>query len=300
MKILPAEHRGMCFGVRDAIEIAKTEIAQRPVTLLGDLVHNETVMADLRRRGVLLRTDLDDLPTQRVMITAHGASQARMDMLKERGLDVVDTTCPLVRRAHSALAGLVAQGFHPVVIGQRGHVEVRGLTEDYPECDVILTPEDVAQMTARERFGVVSQTTQPKVRVDALRACLAERFPNAEIRFRDTVCQPTKDRQRAAMELAQRCDVVVVIGGAASNNTRELASSCRRYCPKTYAVQSAQDLNRDWFWAGSVVGVTAGTSTPDIVIEGVESVLHRWADELNRAAREDSEPVHRLDLVPVS
>ena len=286
MKILPAEHRGMCFGVRDAIDIAKSEIARQPITLLGDLVHNEAVMSDLRRRGVLLRSDLQDLPTQRVMITAHGASNTRLKWLKDHGLEVVDTTCPLVHRAHEALANLVRQGFHPVVIGQKGHVEVRGLTEDYPECDVILSPEDVERMPPRDRFGVVSQTTQPSARVETLLYALRQRFPTAAVRYHDTVCRPTKDRQSAAINLARQCDVVIVIGGAQSNNTKELATTCRQACPKTYQVQTAQDLKTEWFWTGCTVGVTAGTSTPDIIIKGVETTLEAIAQQMRVATPE--------------
>jgi 4-hydroxy-3-methylbut-2-enyl diphosphate reductase len=282
MKILRAEHRGMCFGVRDAIETAKSEIARQPVTLLGQLVHNESVMADLRQRGVLLRDDTRDLPTGRVMITAHGASQSRMDSLRRQGFDVVDTTCPLVHRAHQALSTLVSQGFHPVVIGQKGHVEVRGLTEDYPECDVILSEQDIATMTTRERFGVIAQTTQPSARVAILVRGLAERFPAAEIKFRDTVCQPTKDRQRSAIALASQCDVVIVVGGAQSNNTKELAATCRAVCAATYQVQTCQDLNPDWFSADNIVGVTAGTSTPDPVIAGVEAGIEAIGRELTQ------------------
>ena len=275
MKILRAVELGMCFGVRDAITLAQRHAAAGPITILGELVHNESVLADLRRRGVLIRQDPADAPTREVMITAHGASQLRLDEIRALGLNVIEATCPLVHRAHQALAGLVQNGFHPVVIGQRGHVEVRGLTEDHPGCDIILTASDLDTVRVRPRFGVVSQTTQPVARVRDLVAALRTRFPDSEVRWIDTVCRPTKDRQAAAEDVALKSDVVVVIGGAHSNNTRELASTCRRYCARVHQIQTAAELSAEWFRADDTVGLTAGTSTPDELIEAVHSALAR-------------------------
>lgn len=275
MKLLRAEHLGMCFGVRDAIALARTEAARQPVTVLGELVHNETVLADLRSHGVRLERDLADVTTPTVLITAHGTSERRLAEVRERGHRVIEATCPLVHVAHRALAELVSRGLHPVVIGQRGHVEVQGLTGDYPECDVVLSESDIDSLTPRPRFGVVAQTTQPIGRVRELVAQLRTRFPESEVVFRDTVCQPTKQRQSAAEELAQRCDVVVVIGGANSNNTRQLVATCRRFCGRVHHVQTAGDLCEEWFQPEDTVGVTAGTSTPDSTIQAVEAALRR-------------------------
>jgi 4-hydroxy-3-methylbut-2-enyl diphosphate reductase len=277
MNILRAEHLGMCFGVRDAIALALDEARHAPLTILGDLVHNRTVMADLQARGIRVAQQAAAADTPTVMITAHGASDKAKAEARARGLNVLEATCPLVHAAHRALAKLVAEGFHPVVIGKRGHVEVRGLTEDYPEHDLILSEADIAQLRERPRFGVVAQTTQPIERVKQLVAALRQRFPASEVRFVDTVCQPTKQRQHAAVELAQRCDVVIVIGGAESNNTRELVATCRAHCPQVHHVQTAADLCEEWFFTASTVGITAGTSTPDAVIDGVEQWLRSLA-----------------------
>ncbi len=274
-RILRAEHLGMCFGVRDAIALARSEAARRPLTVLGDLVHNETVLAELRARGIRLERQLDAVNTAAVMITAHGASDRTLADVRGRGHAVIEATCPLVHHAHRSLAALVRDGCHPVVIGQRGHVEVRGLTEDHPGCDVVLSEADIAQLTPRARFGLVAQTTQPIARVRELVACLRRHFPEAEIVFRDTVCQPTKQRQQAAEDLARQCDVVLVIGGAQSNNTRELVATCRRCCERVHHVQSAADVCADWFHDVATVGLTAGTSTPDSVIDAVETALNR-------------------------
>ena len=287
MNILRADHLGMCFGVRDAIALAKSEAARRPITVLGDLVHNTTVVDDLRGRGVRFEGRTEALATPTVMITAHGASDRLLAEVRGRGHTVVEATCPLVHHAHRSLAALVRDGFHPVVIGQRGHVEVRGLTEDHPGCEVILSEGDLDTMVPRPRFGVVSQTTQPVARVRAMVAALRARFPDSEVVVRDTVCQPTKQRQQAAEDLASRCDVVVVIGGTQSNNTRELVATCARFCARVHHVQTAADVEEGWFDEAGTVGITAGTSTPDGIIDAIEEALERIAA---RACRHELVP----------
>jgi 4-hydroxy-3-methylbut-2-enyl diphosphate reductase len=263
----------MCFGVRDAIELVESRAQSEPVTVLGELVHNETVLARLREQGIQMENRPQDVATPTAIITAHGASERFLERARRRGLNIVEATCPLVRVAHDAIASLVRAGYHPVIIGIRDHVEVRGLTEDLREFDVVLTEQDVRALRARPRFGIVAQTTQPIDRVRELVARIEARFPDSEVRFADTVCQPTKQRQSAAIELARQCDVVVVIGGAHSNNTHELVETCRRYCARVVHVQSAADLCAETFADAEKVGITAGTSTPDEVIRSVESGL---------------------------
>lgn len=275
MKLLRASHLGMCFGVRDAIALAVAEAQRQPLTILGELVHNETVLASLRARGIRFARQPAAAETNTVMVTAHGASEAAKDRARARGLHVLEATCPLVHVAHRAVQTLVREGFHPIVIGQRNHVEVRGLTEDLAECDIVLTEADVAALRERPRFGIAAQTTQPIARVRELVALIRGRFPQSEVRFVDTVCQPTKQRQTAAEELARQCDVVVVIGGAHSNNTRELVATCARFCPRVHHVQGPDDLRPDWFAGAETVGLTAGTSTPDTTIDAVEEALWR-------------------------
>ena len=277
MKIIRAEHLGMCFGVRDAIALATKHSESGPLTILGDLVHNETVLATLRARGITVEQEASKVNTPTVMVTAHGASGRALRSTRALGLNVLEATCPLVHLAHQSVAKLVRAGFHPVIIGKRDHVEVRGLTGDLDEFDVVLTETDVQQLKERPRFGVASQTTQPIERVRHLVHLIRQRFPNSEVRFIDTVCQPTKQRQNAAVDLARRCDTVVVIGGAHSNNTRELVETCGRECSRVYHVQTAADLRPEWFVGNETVGITAGTSTPDSVIDAVELRLRELA-----------------------
>lgn len=275
MKIIRAEHLGMCFGVRDAIALARRESATQPLTILGDLVHNDTVLAELRARGIQFQSRTEAVATGTVMITAHGASERKLAAVRERGLHVLEATCPLVHVAHRAVGRLVRDGFHPVIIGKRDHVEVRGLTEDLAEFDVVLDESEVLALNDRARFGIAAQTTQPIDKVRQLVGVLRGRFPKSEVRFVDTVCQPTKQRQHAAVELAQASSVVIVIGGAQSNNTRELVQTCGRYCEHVHHVQTSADLRDEWFHAEDTVGITAGTSTPDSVIEEVAAWLQQ-------------------------
>ncbi len=273
MKIIRAEHLGMCFGVRDAIALAIKANDTAPLTILGDLVHNDTVLGSLRARGIDIKHEVADVATPAVMITAHGTSQRTLGEVRRRGLNVIEATCPLVHAAHESIAELVGAGFHPVIIGRRDHVEVRGLTGDLEAYDVVLTEADVLKLAAKPRFGIAAQTTQPIDQVRHLVDLIRQRFPESEVRFVDTVCRPTKQRQASAIALARQCDVVVVIGGAHSNNTRELVATCRRHCVRVHHAQTADDLRSDWFAGARTVGITAGTSTPDSVIDNVENTI---------------------------
>jgi len=291
MKILRASHLGMCFGVRDAIALALSQSKSQPVTILGDLVHNETVLKQLRSQGVKIEHQVADVTTPAVIITAHGTSKRTLDRVRAHGLQVLEATCPLVHHAHRSVARLVEEGFHPIIIGKRDHVEVRGVTDDLEAFDVVLTEADVAALHERPRLGVVAQTTQPIEKVRYLVELIRRRFPCAEVRFIDTVCQPTKQRQSSAIELSRQCDVVVVIGGAHSNNTRELVTTCAQHCARVHHVQTAADLKPDWFTHASTVGITAGTSTPDDLIGSVEQWLKEFDEFQSRLQQHFEIPV---------
>lgn len=271
MKILRAEYLGMCFGVRDAIALATHFARQEPLTIMGELVHNETVLARLRREGVQIANSAEQVTTPFAMVTAHGASAAAKGRARNLGLHVMEATCPLVKVAHKAVARLVKEGYYPVIVGKADHVEVRGITEDLAEYEVVLREEDIQRLPERPRYGVAAQTTQRIDHVRRMAALLRERFPLSEVRLVDTVCQPTKQRQHAAVEMARNSDVVIVIGGANSNNTRELVQSCGLYCSRVHHVQTAADLREEWFADCHTVGITAGTSTPDDSINDIEA-----------------------------
>ena len=277
MRILRAAHLGMCFGVRDAIALALERADDGPLTILGDLVHNPTVLSALEAKGIAVAQDVAQVETRTVMVTAHGTSDRTLALTRTSGLTVVEATCPLVRVAHKAAASLAREGYHVVVVGQRDHVEVRGLTGDLDRFDVVLEDDDVLALEEHPRLGVVAQTTQSLEKVRRLVDLIRQRFPHSQVRFIDTVCRPTKERQAAAVEMAQQADVVIVVGGRSSNNTRELVKTCARYCARVHHVETDTDVRPEWFNAATVVGLTAGTSTPDEVIDRVEARIRLCA-----------------------
>jgi 4-hydroxy-3-methylbut-2-enyl diphosphate reductase len=210
--------------------------------------------------------------THDVVVTAHGASDADRERWASQGHRVTDTTCPLVRKAHHALAQLVASGCAPVVIGQAGHVEVKGLTGDFPKAAVVLSEEDVARLPAADRIGVVAQTTQPIELVESLVEAIRRRHPEAEVVFKDTVCQPTKRRQKAINSLCVEVEFVLVVGGANSNNSWQLVEKARRLGCRAERVARPEEIREHWFRGCRKVGVTAGTST---LHESVDAVVSR-------------------------
>jgi 4-hydroxy-3-methylbut-2-en-1-yl diphosphate reductase len=280
MKIKLAEHYGLCFGVRDALAQAEHIAQDTPLTILGELVHNPIVRERLRERGALegdLKS-LDSAQTQRVMITAHGAADAQRQRWREAGFEVSDGTCPLVRKAHDSLRALVRQGFFPVVIGKPGHVEVEGLTGDFPEAFVVENVRDVEALPARARYGVISQTTQPLDKVLALVEAIRAARPDSEIRFVDTVCQPTKNRQLALKTLLDEVEAMVIVGGRNSNNTLQLVAASRAAGRRVFHVERADELEPAWFENVASVGITAGTSTLHETVEAVHRRLQQFAE----------------------
>jgi 4-hydroxy-3-methylbut-2-enyl diphosphate reductase len=281
----------MCFGVRDAIALALTHGESAPLTILGDLVHNEAVLARLQAKGIAVARTPFEVTTHRVMVTAHGASERTLAKVRALGLETVAATCPLVQVAHQAIRTLVCEGYHPIIVGQRDHVEVRGLTDDLETFDVVLHDRDVLELEEHPRLGVAAQTTQPIDKVRHLVALMRQRFPQADVRFIDTVCHPTKQRQSAAIDLARQCDVVIVVGGENSNNTHELVNTCRHHCSHVHHIQTEFDIRSEWIVGAGTVGLTAGTSTPDDVIDRVER-------QLRALVAEPDIPVHTASSHP--
>lgn len=265
----------MCFGVRDALDVVNRVAHPEDVTIHGELVHNESVLKDLDARG-FHRTpegNRNGPPvTPKVLITAHGISHARREHLRGSGVMLLDTTCPLVRKVHDAAQSLQRQGYHIVVIGKRGHVEVQGIVEDLSDYDVVTRPEEVRCWPHR-RIGIVCQTTARPALAVEIEAEIRSKNPEAEILFEDTICQPTKDRGIALEELLNEVDALVVVGGKNSNNTRQLVKRAQARAVPAHHVQGPEDLDPDWFVGCRQVGLTAGTSTPDASIEAVYDAL---------------------------
>jgi 4-hydroxy-3-methylbut-2-enyl diphosphate reductase len=275
MKIIKADVLGMCFGVRDALKIMDDIDRPEDVTIHGELVHNEKVLDALSERGFQMIAEARRRPlplTDAVLITAHGVSEKERARLESAGKRIIDTTCPLVTRAHQAAQKLQADGRHVLVIGKRGHVEVQGIIEDLTSFDIIQSADEV-QTYPHAWLGIMCQTTTPERHADEIRTAIRKKNPHADIRFLDTICHPTKDHQKALDQLIGEVEAMVVVGGNNSNNTRQLVLRCQAAGLRAYHVQGPEDLRPEWFDGIDIVGLTAGTSTLDETIDAVEHAL---------------------------
>jgi 4-hydroxy-3-methylbut-2-en-1-yl diphosphate reductase len=271
MRVTVAKALGTCFGVQDAIDLAMDAAHERNLTVIGQLVHNPQTVQRLRDNGVQIVDKLvpTDIRTRNVMITAHGAPESLRHRAENEGYRVIDASCPLVLRVHKAVAEIVRDGYHPVVIGQAEHVEVKGIVGDLKEYTVIRDEKEIPKLAGKNRLGIVSQTTQQIDFVLELVAKIRAAYPDSEVAFRDTVCKPTKDRQVAVRELAKEVDLMIVIGGFNSSNTKKLKLVCDELGVKAYHIERASELTPEMFVGHEHVGITAGTSTPHEVIEEV-------------------------------
>jgi 4-hydroxy-3-methylbut-2-enyl diphosphate reductase len=275
MKVIRAQEMGMCFGVRDALKITAAIDDPTQVTIHGELVHNAEVQNKLAQQGYhqSAENDRGAIPaTPLVLITAHGISDAERTRLQSAGKQLIDTTCPLVRRAHDAAVKLENEGRHVLVIGKPGHVEVRGLVEDLASYDVISSADDV-RTYEQCMLGIVSQTTIPPDVAKEICTHIQLYNPLADIRMVDTICEPTKVRQLAMLDLVTRVDAVVVVGGHNSNNTKQLVRICHEHITPVLHVERARQLDPNWFTDVATVGLTAGTSTLDSTIDEVHQAL---------------------------
>jgi 4-hydroxy-3-methylbut-2-enyl diphosphate reductase len=284
VEIKLAKAMGTCFGVRDAVNAALDHNEQQDLTIAGQLVHNPQTVHKLRSQGIQMLDNIDaidQIQTKKVMITAHGASERIKQSLRDRGLEVEDATCPLVERVHRTIKNMVQKGLFPVVIGQRNHVEVKGIVGDLDEYYIVHTEADLEGLEhlGKKKLGIVSQTTNQCETVEKLVEKIKQ-LPNVEsVEFVNTVCKPTRDRQKAAHELANEVDLMIVVGGYNSSNTKKLLKVCEEKNVQGYHIESANELNSAWFKDKNKVGITAGTSTPEDVIQEVYARIQDIAKE---------------------
>lgn len=264
-----AKNAGACYGVKRALDMA-LESAQSPgpVHTLGPLIHNPRVVSDLAESGIAVAESLDDVSEGTLVLRSHGTAPQIVDEAIARGLDVVDATCPYVSKVQRKARGLAEQGYGVVIIGEPGHAEVEGIRAWAG--DAVIAVADVPEMlpdALPSRVGVVVQTTQSADRVEAVLQELRTRVE--ELKVEDTVCFATQERQAAAAELAARVDVMLVIGGRNSGNTRRLYEICKARCAKTHHIESADEIESEWFDDARTVGISAGASTPQSHIDSV-------------------------------
>ena len=287
MNILLANPRGFCAGVSRAIDIVERalDIFGAPIYVRHEVVHNKFVVEGLRARGAVFVDELHEVPDDgRVIFSAHGISRAVREEATRRGLKVFDATCPLVTKVHMEVLGHYREGRECILIGHAGHPEVEGTLGQYnkPEelgrMHLVETVEDVEKLQVKNpaALAFVTQTTlsmDDTARViDALRA----RFPRILGPKKDDICYATQNRQDAVKELAQRCDVVLVVGSPNSSNSNRLKELSDKLGTPAYLIDSADDIRREWLTGKTSVGVTAGASAPEVLVEQVIGRLQEW------------------------
>lgn len=264
-----AAHAGTCYGVQRALDMALAagkDAQGARVHTLGPLIHNPIVVSELEDEGVHLADSLDEAASGTVIIRAHGVVPKVIDEARDRGFDVIDATCPYVKKVHLAAEKLVREGYQLLVVGEPGHPEVEGiLGHAGTDAQVVSSIDDLDGFELAHKVGIVVQTTQTARNLSEITAALAPRV--RELRVVNTICAATSERQRAAAELAARCDVMFVVGGKNSGNTRRLAQICSEACDRTHHIEEASEIDSAWLDGAEHIGVTAGASTPQTHIE---------------------------------
>lgn len=275
MRVFLADKAGFCFGVKRAIRTAFEAAAGGNVYCLGPLIHNPQEVERLRQAGVKTVEDFTSLrPGDFLIIRSHGVPPRVLVQASERGLQIIDLTCPFVGKAQRDAESLHKEGYQVVVVGEKKHPEVQSILGYAGDNAVVVeTAEDVENLTLLSRVGIVAQTTQSYSNFSEIVLKLLSL--SKELKVFNTICNSTKERQDAARLLAGQVDVMLVVGGRNSANTSRLVSVCRKEGKPTYHIEVADEIRPDWLEGATTVGVTAGASTPDWVVEGV---LKKLAD----------------------
>jgi 4-hydroxy-3-methylbut-2-enyl diphosphate reductase len=273
MEIFLADKAGFCFGVKRAINTAFAAAGKGRVFCLGPLIHNPQEVERLRKAGVETVEDFSSLkPGDSLIIRSHGVPPRVIAKARDSGLTIIDLTCPFVGKAQRDADALRNEGYQVVVVGEKKHPEVQSILGYAGESAVVVeTAADVEGVTLGARLGVVAQTTQSYGNFSEIVLTLLRL--SKELKVFNTICSSTKERQEAARILASQVDVMLVVGGRNSANTSRLASLCKQEGKPTYHIETASEIRTEWLEGASSVGVTAGASTPDWVVEGVLGIL---------------------------
>jgi 4-hydroxy-3-methylbut-2-enyl diphosphate reductase len=286
VQVVLANPRGFCAGVDRAIEIVEVALARfgPPVYVRHEIVHNRTVVEDLRAKGAVFIEDPADAPEGALLIySAHGVSPAVREAARARGLRTIDGTCPLVTKVHVETLRMLNDGLEVVLVGHAGHVEVEGTMGHAPDqIHLVQTVADVAALRVGDpnRLGCVTQTTLSVDDTREVLDALARRFPNIRLPRKDDICYATQNRQNAVKQLVERAQVVVVVGAPASSNSNRLVDLARKAGRAAHLVETGADLDPAWFEGVDCVGVTAGASAPEQLVQQVIDRLR----ELSRGA----------------
>ena len=275
MKIVVAKDAGYCFGVRDAVKLAyDTAEKYNDVYMLGDIVHNENVIENLSDAGAKVVEKIEDVPDdKKILFRAHGTKPDIWEKAEFKGRDIIDATCPLVHEIHNEVKKLDKEGRQIIVIGDHKHDEVVAIAAQVENPLVISTKEEAEKVKKYKKAGVVSQSTQMIRNVQEIVSILMEKV--YDLRFVNTICFPTKRNHEQIKDLADKCDLVVIIGSFTSANSKRLVQMSKTINSNTYQVTSSEDLNMDWFENINSVGISAGASTPDYLIKDVANKINK-------------------------
>ena len=270
MKITIAKDAGYCFGVRDAVNLAyDTADEHGEVYMLGDIVHNENVINDLDKAGAKVVQSIDDVPIDKpLLLRAHGSKRDVWKSAKEKGMKLVDATCPLVHEIHREVKKLAEEGRQIFVIGDHGHDEVVAIADQVPDSIVLANLNEAKALKKFKKAGVVSQSTQTIENVQEIINILMEKV--FDLHFVNTICYPTKRNQEQIKELARESDIMIIIGSFTSANSKRLTSLSKTLNKNTYQVTISKDIDPKWFDDCKSVGISAGASTPDYLIKEVK------------------------------
>lgn len=286
MQIKLANPRGFCAGVDRAIEIVNRalDLFEPPIYVRHEVVHNKFVVENLRNRGAIFVEELDQIPDDNIVIfSAHGVSKAVRNEAERRGLKIFDATCPLVTKVHMEVMRYSQKGQECILIGHQGHPEVEGTMGQYDDSQggsiyLVENEKDVLTLQVKnpQQLAYVTQTTlsmddTSKV-IDALRA----KFPEIKGPKKNDICYATQNRQDAVKTLAKECDIVLVVGSPNSSNSNRLKELAERKGTKAYLIDGAEDLKQDWFQATNTIGITAGASAPEVLVQEVIKQLQTW------------------------
>ena len=297
MKLLLANPRGFCAGVDRAIEIVERALTifGAPVYVRHEVVHNLFVVEGLRNKGAIFIDEVDEVPDESILIfSAHGVSKKVQKEGKQRGLNVFDATCPLVTKVHMEVAKFEKQGKECILIGHNGHPEVEGTMGQYTSeaggIYLVETPEDVAKLTVKNPndLAFVTQTTLSVDDTSKVIDALRQHFPAIEGPRKDDICYATQNRQDAVKSLAQQCDLVLVVGSKNSSNSNRLRELSDKLATPAYLIDNAEDVNPEWLVNKSSVGLTAGASAPELLVQNVVERLKQLG--VNEVAELEGRP----------
>jgi 4-hydroxy-3-methylbut-2-enyl diphosphate reductase len=279
MEIRKAKVQGFCFGVAITVKKAEEAIAQRSdVTTLGHVVHNPQTVATLEASGLRNAASVDDVESGALFVRAHGLPVEVFEKAQTKGLEIIDATCPMVTKIHVQAEKLKAEGYKIIVIGDPLHPEVKGTLSHVPGAWCIETVEDVAKLPRGSRMGVVVQSTYSRERFSDIVKALSEKY--YEVRAVNTICTDTNNRQSEALRLAEEVDIMVVVGGKTSANTKHLAELSETHGAHSYHIEGPDELQSEWFDGVKVAGLMSGASTPGWLVDSVQARMEELARQL--------------------